>query len=219
MKIGFILSAGGSSCFEALELCRISTDKVHIVTDRQCSGLEIARTKGISNELIDFTSKAEFSKLAAQSFKKNNCSVVILLFSRIVSSDLHEELLTFNIHPSLLPAFPGFKAVERAAKAKTQYQGATIHKVNDDIDGGKIVAQTIHPVEKNWDIKTLKRLSQIQKTILILWFLEKYSSSSAQKQTSSMDHNHWLVSPRFKNNQYSEYFARRLLELYPKSQI
>ena len=219
MNIGFILSAGGSSCFEALELSEVSNDKIHIVTDRQCSGLETARTKGISHELINFTNRAEFSKLAARSFKQNNCSAVILLFSRIVTSDLHQKFLTLNVHPSLLPAFPGFKAIERAAKSKAQYQGATLHKVNDEIDGGEIVAQTIYPVEEHWGIKTLKQLSQIQKTILVSWFLEIYFSSGSHKNKFPTDGKNWFVNPNFKNRAHYDYFARKLLEFYPKSQI
>ena len=213
------MSAGGSSCFEALELSGVSNDKIHIITDRQCSGLETARTKGISNELINFTNRAEFSKLAAQSFKENNCSAVILLFSRLVTSDLHQKFLTLNVHPSLLPAFPGFKAIERAAKSKAQYQGATLHKVDDEIDGGEIVVQTIYPIEENWGIKTLKQLSQIQKTILISWFLEKYFSSGSHQNIFAMDAKKWLVNPSFKNKAQYDYFARKLLEFYPKSQI
>ena len=215
MNIGFVISAGAAPCFKALELSGIGSKKAHIVSDRPCKGLEIAKMRGISNELISFTNREEFSKLAAKSFKRNNCSAAIMLFSRLVSSELYKNILTLNIHPSLLPSFKGFNAIEKAVMAKVQYQGATLHKVNEEIDGGEILAQTIFPVEPFWDIKIRKRLSYIQKTALILWFLEKNFCLEPKDNNIAQNNQNLFLNPKFKNSEYSKYFARKLLQLDP----
>ena len=82
-----------------------------------------------------------------------------------MGADLFEVFPTLNFHPALLPAFKGFRAVEQAANAGVKFIGASLHAVDDSIDGGPIVAQVSNAVKNN-DILYLNKISFLQKTLL-----------------------------------------------------
>jgi phosphoribosylglycinamide formyltransferase-1 len=61
-----------------------------------------------------------------------------------------------NIHPSLLPKYPGLRSIERAYNNKEEYTGITIHYVEEEVDTGKIILQKKLKVDKNWDLEKLE---------------------------------------------------------------
>ncbi len=71
--------------------------------------------------------------------------LVSLTFDRIVPSDVVAAFRgrMINVHPALLPAFPGTRAIDRLLESGTRIGGATIHEVTDEVDGGPVVAQAV----------------------------------------------------------------------------
>ena len=105
-------------------------------------------------ENIDFVCLAGYMKILGPSFlKKWNKRVI-------------------NIHPSLLPAFKGINAQERALKHNVKFSGCTIHFVNEEIDGGEIIDQSVVRVDKNETVKSLKKKILIEEHKLYINVLE-----------------------------------------------
>ena len=86
--------------------------------------------------------------LMAEIDKHAPCLVVLAGFMRILAAEFvsHYEGRLINIHPSLLPAFPGLHTHARALEAGCQFAGATVHRVTADLDHGPILAQAVVPV-------------------------------------------------------------------------
>lgn len=173
MKVGIICSSGGSVIHYAAEIWRgLGRDlDCFIVTDRLCgaeNGLNLTRKHFRINETVS----EKFSKQSAQWFVENEVKSCLLLFSRIISSELYGVIDTVNIHPSLLPAYKGFKAVERAFNSGDQILGATLHKANDDVDNGPILAQACNEMTGVDLLTDWHRVSFAQKVYLTLVWLE-----------------------------------------------
>lgn len=94
--------------------------------------------------------------------------MVLLYFSRLVTPKLHEKLNCMNIHPSLLPAFPGFGSLAQAQEGAVRMVGATLHRVTEAVDGGPVVAQVASPVSPGMELGTFQRISFVQKVYLTL---------------------------------------------------
>ena len=176
MKFGFILSAGGTSFFSAFDILlkagKINKDDFYIITDRECLAEKNSYYRGVSYKRIPFTNTKTFSRKVLDIFKKESIDIGILLFSRIVSPDLFKIIPLLNIHPSLLPAFKGLNPIARQLKAKVCIIGATVHIVNERIDGGPIIGQIAFPIKKNINKKTALKISYTQKTYLILMIID-----------------------------------------------
>jgi phosphoribosylglycinamide formyltransferase-1 len=118
--------------------------------------LLFAREHGIATAVVDHTafSKAPQPReafdgtLMAEIDKHAPCLVVLAGFMRILTAGFvsHYEGRLVNIHPSLLPAFPGLHTHARALEAGCQFAGATVHRVTADLDHGPILAQAVVPV-------------------------------------------------------------------------
>jgi len=110
-------------------------------------GLKTAFKNGIDGEIVDhhdFQEREAFDRallLRIESYKPD--LVVLAGFMRILGSAIIEQLKgrTINIHPSLLPAYPGLHTHERALTAGDRQHGASIHFVTGELDGGPVISQ------------------------------------------------------------------------------
>ncbi len=119
-------------------------------------GLVFAREQGIATEVLDhkaFASREEFdAALAAliDRFDAPDAPVLVVLagFMRILTPGFVGRYAgrLLNIHPSLLPAFPGLHTHQRAIDAGCQFAGVTVHQVTAELDHGPILAQAVVPV-------------------------------------------------------------------------
>ena len=97
--------------------------------------LERAKNLGIENHYLPFEETAGF-------FGANSFDLIVLAgYMRILPPDVLDLGRFVNIHPSLLPAFKGKDAIQRAFFAGVKVSGVTVHWVSDEVDGGKIIAQ------------------------------------------------------------------------------
>jgi phosphoribosylglycinamide formyltransferase-1 len=119
-------------------------------------GLVFARENSIATEVLDhkaFPSREAFDQALAaliDRFDTPQAPVLVVLagFMRILTPGFvaHYAGRLVNIHPSLLPAFPGLNTHQRAIDAGCQFAGATVHQVTAELDHGPILAQAVVPV-------------------------------------------------------------------------
>jgi phosphoribosylglycinamide formyltransferase-1 len=119
-------------------------------------GLAFAKEHGIATAVIDHKAFADqpqpreaFDAALMEEINQHAPHLVVLAgFMRILTPGFvaHYEGRLINIHPSLLPAFPGLHTHERAIEAGCKFAGATVHRVTAELDHGPILAQAIVPV-------------------------------------------------------------------------
>jgi len=128
-----------------------------VISNRaQASGLKLARDMGIATETIDhqtYPNREAFDQALARCIApfdsaEHPALVVLAGFMRILTAGFvaHFSGRLLNIHPSLLPAFPGLQTHQRALDAGCKLAGATVHQVTAELDHGKILAQAAVPV-------------------------------------------------------------------------
>ena len=136
--------------------------------------LERARQQGIPAEVIDCDGYlSKFPEVAqaetARKLKELQVDLVCLAgFMRLVKAPLLDEFPSriLNIHPSLLPAFPGIAAWQQAIRAGVKEAGVTVHLVDSGMDTGEILLQQAIPVNPNETPETLhRRLQLIEHTL------------------------------------------------------
>ena len=153
-----VFASGTGSNFEAIvnacETGKISADVVVLVCDKPGAlVVERAARHGVKTLAFvpkSFPSKADMETAIADFLDENEVDLVCLAgYMRILSSTLLSRYggRIINIHPSLLPAFQGARAVERAMEYGVKVFGVTIHYVDETVDGGRIIAQRAIPYE------------------------------------------------------------------------
>lgn len=115
-------------------------------------GLALAQGLGIATEVVDhraFDGRAPFDAALAEAIDRYAPALVVLAgFMRILTPAFVERYAgrLINIHPSLLPAFPGLHTHRRAIEAGCKVAGVTVHQVTSELDHGPILAQAVVPV-------------------------------------------------------------------------
>jgi len=124
-----------------------------VISNRpDAKGLALARESLIATEVVDhtrFPTREAFDAELAKAIDRRQPSLVVLAgFMRILTPDFVERYRgrLLNIHPSLLPAFPGLHTHQRALDAGCKVSGATVHHVTSDLDHGPILEQAVVPV-------------------------------------------------------------------------
>jgi len=161
MKNIVILISGGGSNMAAIVRAAQQQDwagrngaRVAAVLSNKADagGLAIAREHGIPTQVLDhkaYASREDFDDALARAIDAHAPAVVVLAgFMRILTPRFVQHFAgrLVNIHPSLLPAFPGLHTHQRAIDAGCQVAGATVHLVTAELDAGPILAQAAVPV-------------------------------------------------------------------------
>lgn len=127
----------------------------------EAKGLALARGHGIATAVLDhtaFATREAFDAAMMAAIDAHQPALVVLAgFMRILTPGFvsHYAGRLLNIHPSLLPAFPGLHTHRRAIEAGCQFAGATVHQVTAELDHGPILAQAVVPVLPDDDEHTL----------------------------------------------------------------
>jgi len=184
MRLALICSAGGASGFAAINISMraglLTASDILVVTDRACKAEETATSRRIENVRITNPDKEGLSQNLLDCLLENHIDLSVMLFSRMVSSTLFDNTPLLNIHPSLLPAFPGLGAINAAKQQNTKFLGATLHAVDENMDTGEIISQVSSPVDARAPKVDYDKISFIQKAYLLavaidLWANEKLS--------------------------------------------
>src|SRR6516164_11105089 len=166
-RIGVLVSGRGSN-FEALADStaqgRIPGAEIAIVVSNRedAPALEKARARGIEASAIASKGleREAFDKLVAAALREKNVDLVCLagylrLLSPYFVNAFRGRIL--NIHPSLLPAFPGLESQLQAIEHGVKFSGCTVHFVDENLDAGPIILQAVVPVEDADDEDALSR--------------------------------------------------------------
>ena len=154
-KLGILLSGRGSN-FEAIAdkitSGRLNAQIAVVISNVESApGLARAKARGLTAVFISSKGRPreDFDREAVKILRSHNVSLVILAgFMRILSPVFLEAYPygILNIHPALLPAFPGTDVQQQALDHGVKFSGCTVHFVDDALDGGPIVAQAVVPI-------------------------------------------------------------------------
>ena len=132
-----------------------------ISNNPEAKGLEVARSQGISTQVVnhrDFVSREAFDHALMSEIDRLGADLIVLAgFMRILTPAFikHYEGRMINIHPSLLPIYPGLHTHQRALDGGDQKHGATVHFVSAAVDEGPIICQGEVPILPNDDASSL----------------------------------------------------------------
>ena len=159
-----VLASGSGSNLGALIKSEVRPQiAVIICNNPDAKALQRGADSNIPTVLIDhrsFDSREEFDQALVETLQEHSVEWVILAgFMRIVGPAVLEAYCNriVNIHPAILPAFPGLNAQEQAIKAGARISGCTVHLVDAGVDSGPILAQAAIPVHSEDNQKTLSR--------------------------------------------------------------
>jgi phosphoribosylglycinamide formyltransferase 1 len=188
MKKIVILISGRGSNLEAIladqALATLQAQIVQVICNRpMAAGIDIAAKYQVPVTIIDhedYASRALYDAHLLETTLSFQPDLVVLAgYMRILSSDFVQKLdgKLINIHPSLLPSFPGLRTHAAALRCGVKWHGATVHFVTEDLDVGPIIAQGIVPVYPEDTESTLAdRVSCIEHVIypkVIEWFIQE----------------------------------------------
>lgn len=132
---------------------RLNARVAAVLSNRaDAQGLDFAQDHGIATQVLDhkaFASREDFDAALMADIDRHAPVLVVLAgFMRILTPGFvaHYAGRLLNIHPSLLPAFPGLNTHQRAIEAGCRFAGATVHQVTAELDHGGILAQAVVPV-------------------------------------------------------------------------
>jgi phosphoribosylglycinamide formyltransferase 1 len=164
-RLGILLSGRGSNFLaiaEAIEQGRIANARIAVVISnrRDAPGISLAQNKGLATEVIEPRGRprAEHDAEIIASLRAHQVDLVCLAgYMRLLSVEFVRAFpqRILNIHPSLLPAFPGLAAQRQALDYGVTVSGCTVHFVDEELDHGVIVLQKTVPVLPQDDEHTL----------------------------------------------------------------
>ena len=181
MSIVVLISGRGSNMQALLDAGLPVSAVISNAVD--AAGLAIARTRGVATRTVahrDFASREEFDAALADEIDRHAPTGVALAgFMRVLTAAFvrRYEGRLINIHPSLLPSFPGLDTHARALAAGVKVHGCTVHFVTAQLDHGPIIVQAAVPVRSDDTAATLAARVLRQEHIVypraLRWFLEK----------------------------------------------
>ncbi len=178
-RLAVLISGNGSNLqalIDAIAAHQLNARIVLVISNvPEAPGLTRARAAGIATQIIDhrrYAERALFDAALVQAISPHGVDLVILAgFMRILSGDFIRVFADrlINIHPSLLPKYPGLNTHQQAIDNGDREAGATVHFVNTDLDAGPAIIQAATPVEKHDTARSLAaRVGQLEHLILPL---------------------------------------------------
>ena len=209
-RIVILISGRGSNMEAVVRACSVEgwpARVVAVISNRPgAAGLDFARSCGIEAEVVDhraFADRVTFDMALAAALDRHQPDLVVLAgFMRVLGAEFVQryEGRLLNIHPSLLPSFPGLHTHQRALEAGCKIAGATVHFVTPELDHGPVVVQAAVPVLPGDDEASLSaRVLRVEHWIYpkaIRWFVQGLLNvqGGLVRQTSGEAQHGWLDS-------------------------
>lgn len=183
MKSAVILISGRGSNMRSIVEARTGLEVKAVISNRPgAGGLEWAAAQGLATEVLDhqrYAGREAFDGALAARIEAHRPDLVLLAgFMRILTTPFIERFTRkiVNIHPSLLPSFPGLHTHRRALEAGVKLHGCTVHVVTPALDAGPIVGQAAVPVmpddtEESLAARVLAAEHRLYPQV-VRWFLE-----------------------------------------------
>ena len=155
MRAVILISGNGSNLQSLIDNARkIELEICAVISNKEDAfGLKRAERANIRTNCVDpnrFKSREDFDNQIITIIDELDIGLIILAgYMRILSSDFINRFdgKILNIHPSLLPKFPGLNTHRKAIDAKEKYHGATVHFATEELDGGPIISQEIVEID------------------------------------------------------------------------
>src|SRR5258706_11634590 len=183
MKWDVLLISGGGRNMEAIVGAGLPAKVAAVISNRaDAAGLKFAAQSGIAVQVVDereFSSRGAFDAALEAVIERHSPDLLALAgFMRVLGGDFvrHYSGRMVNIHPSLLPAFPGLHTHRRALQEGVKVHGCTVHFVTPQVHHGPIIAQAVVPVRPG-DTKTTLAARVLRQEhrvypLAIRWFVE-----------------------------------------------
>src|SRR5437588_6582357 len=192
-RLGILISGRGSNMValaDSVEDGRIPNAEIAVVVSDQANaaGLVKARKRGIETLVIERRGRRpeEHDREIVEALRARNIDLICLAgYMRILSRGFIDAYrgCILNIHPSLLPSFPGLDAQQQALEHGVKLTGCTVHFVDETLDGGPIISQRVVPVHEEDTVETLSARILIEEHKLypeaVVLALESILGSSA----------------------------------------
>ena len=195
-RIVILISGSGSNMaaiVDTLKAENVEAEIAAVISNKEdVSGLQKAHDRGIHTEVLshkNFASREAYDKALIELINDLQADLIVLAgFMRVLSPTFVQYFpdRILNIHPSLLPNYPGLHTHQRVLDAGDTEHGVTVHFVNEELDGGPNVIQAAVEVEAGDTSASLQQKIQLQEHIIypiaVKWFVEgrlKYSGKSA----------------------------------------
>jgi phosphoribosylglycinamide formyltransferase-1 len=210
LKIGVLASGRGSnfqSIIDSIESGFINAEISILITDKpDAYAIERARNHGIESLVMkpqDFKGKDNYYAAVASELIKRNVELVVLAgFMRVVGKALLDQYQNrvMNIHPALLPSFPGLHGHKDAIDYGVKISGCTVHFVDEGVDTGPIIAQAAVPAydddtEETLSARILKKEHEIFPLAIKLYSEGKISLEGRTVKIQSSKGDGSLVNP------------------------
>ncbi len=186
LKLAVLASGGGTNLQSLIDRCDAGQldASIELVLSNNCSAgaLQRAQQAGIKTACIDhraFSQREDFDRAVVAELQKSGAELIVLAgFMRLITAPFLDAFpqRIINIHPALLPAFPGLHVQQQALDYGAKFSGCTVHFVDDGVDTGPIIAQAVVPVfpadnEATLAARILKQEHKIYPQV-IQWFAE-----------------------------------------------
>lgn len=156
LRLGVLASGGGTNLQSIIDACQAGSIDAEIAivicNNPDAGALQRAAQAGIDHFCVnhrDFAERQDFDRSVVTALKEADVELVVLAgFMRIISGvflDAFPQRI-INIHPALLPAFPGLHVQRKALEYGARFSGCTVHFVDDGVDTGQIIIQAVVPI-------------------------------------------------------------------------
>ena len=175
LRLGVLVSGRGTNLqaiIDSINEGKLLAEIVIVISDNpKAMALERAKIANIPTAYVKPGKKSEFEREIIRILEENKVDLIVLAgFMRILSADFVSRfpLRIINIHPSLLPSFPGLEAQRQALEYGVKITGCTVHFVNEIVDGGPIILQEAVPVYDDDTVESLSaRIMEKEHKILV----------------------------------------------------
>ncbi len=175
-KLAVLVSGRGSNLqaiIDSIEKKKLRAEIALVASNvKDAYALERAQKHGIETLFLDpkaFSNRNSYEQNLVKQIQSRSVNLVCLAgFMRVLGKHFIEAFANriINIHPSLLPAFPGLNAQKQALEYGVRYSGCTVHFVNEEVDGGAIISQAVVPVfDDDNEASLSKRILEQEHTI------------------------------------------------------
>jgi len=184
VKLGVLISGTGTNLqaiIDAIERRELRAEIRVVISNRAgMQGLERAQRHAIPTRVIEhrrYASREAFDRALAEALAEHSVELVVCAgFMRLLSPVMLTAFAdrVMNIHPALLPAFPGVHAHNAALEHGVQFTGCTVFFVREGVDDGPIIVQAVVPVMPNDDEESLSERIRAQEHRIYPWAIQLY---------------------------------------------
>lgn len=175
-KIVVVVSTAGSVLEKVLSVSGIKEQIYMIVSDRECTALNIAKKHKIKSAIFPSETGEDFSQQLIEFFKEKNVDYFLSFYTRMFSLQFINcyRYKILNFHPSILPACPGLDGYGDTLRSGCKFIGSTLHYVDEGIDSGLPLIQSCYPYNPLKSIQENRHIVFVQQCKIFLQFIALY---------------------------------------------